>query len=69
MPDQLTLFPMPAKPRRPPRVLMTVADAGYIDGTSDVVQWWCSRCGHETDWQPEPTTRARPPYPRCNVEV
>ena len=57
----MMLFDIPAKLlNRPPRVLMHLADAGYIDGTGDVVQWWCSRCGHETDWQPEPTTRARP---------
>ena len=66
MPDQLTLFDVPAKPHRPPRVLMHVADAGYVDGTGDVVQWRCSRCGHETDWQPEPATKARPPCLRCN---
>ena len=67
MPDQLMLFDIPAKLlRRPPRVLLHLADAGYVDGTGDVVQWRCSRCGHETDWQPE--TKARPPCLRCNVE-
>ena len=63
--DQLMLFDIPAKLlHRPPRVLLHLADAGYVDGTGDVAQWWCSRCGHETDWQPEPATRARPPCPR-----
>ena len=65
MPDQLTLFDVPAKSRRPPRVLMRVVDGGYIDGIGDVAQWWCLRCNHETDWQPAPT-KARPPCPRCN---
>ena len=63
----MKLFDLPAKPRRPPRMLMTVADAGYIDGSGECVQWWCVRCGYEPDeWVPE--TRARPPCPRCNAE-
>ena len=60
--DQLTLLDVPAKQRRPPRVV----DGGYIDGTGECVQWWCLRCGHETDWQPAPPPPL--PCPRCNVE-
>ena len=64
-PRQLTLFDVPAKPRRPPRVLMHVADAGWDGG--QVINWWCSRCNHMTGWVPA-ETRVRPPCPRCNVE-
>lgn len=68
--DQLTLFPEPApppKPRRRPRVLMDVKDAGHgADGT-DIAEWRCDRCGHETGWIPAPTV-ARPPCPRCNAK-
>ena len=69
MPEQLTLFDVPAKPRRPPRVLgATLVDAGYIDGTGECIQpgaAWPMRCGVTslTTWVPE--TKARPPCPRC----
>ena len=63
---QLTLFDLPAKPSRPPRVLMTLMDAGY-DGR-DVTAWWCPRCNYETGWLPE-TPRGRPPCPKCNQNV
>ena len=66
--DQLTLFDVPVKPRRAPRVLMRVVDGGYIDGTGECVQWWCVRCWYKPDeWVPE--TKVRPPCPRCNVEA
>ena len=67
MPGQLTLFDVPAKPRRPPRVLMCVADAGYVDGVGDAVRWLCVFCGYKTCWQPAPPPPL--PCPRCNVEA
>ena len=61
---------VPAKPyHRPPRVLMHATYVGHPDSVFlGVVQWRCSRCGHETNWLPEPTIGARPPCPRCNVK-
>ena len=59
------LFDVPAKPRRKPRVLMHAAHVGHHDSVfRDVAQWRCSRCGHETDWVPAPTTNERQPCPR-----
>ena len=50
-------------------VLMHAAYVGHHDSVFlDVAQWRCSRCGHETDWLPRPTTNERPPCPRCNRE-
>ena len=65
MPDQLTLFDVPAKPRRPPRVLMR-AVSGSLEYSS-YYNWRCPRCGYETGW-PSAPIKVRPPCPRCNVE-
>jgi len=61
------------KPRRPPRQLMHVSDAGdsCSDDSDDAViaKFACKRCGHETDWIELGTvTEARRgiPCPCCN---
>lgn len=61
------LFPKP--PRRRPRVLMHVIDAGYAD------KWvWarfrCGKCGTETEWLTVDTVAEAKrglPCERCNV--
>lgn len=59
------------RPRRSPRVMMHVIDAG--DGCeSAIARFRCGRCGHETDWQDVRTTtegRRGVPCPKCNPET
>jgi DNA-directed RNA polymerase subunit RPC12/RpoP len=37
------------KPRRAPRVMMHVAEAGQ-GNSGKVIQFVCSKCGHDTGW-------------------
>jgi hypothetical protein len=68
---QLCLFPK--APRRKPRKLMHVCDAGHhpcISGKA--VQFECGHCGYVSDWLPGGTVsedkRGRP-CPRCNPVI
>ncbi len=45
----LDLFTGKPRPRRKPRVLMHVVDAGQ-EGGRPVCQMRCARCGLESDW-------------------
>lgn len=69
-----TLFDLPPKPRRQPRKMMHVCDAGDCgcsigDSESHSVRFACRRCGHETDWvQVRNVTEGKRgmPCPKCN---
>jgi hypothetical protein len=74
-PTQLDLFgDKPRRPRRKPRVLMHVIDAGDNDGEPDyavIARFQCSRCSAKTDWlQVENVTAAKRGIPcvACNPE-
>lgn len=45
MGSRIPLFPELVPPRRAPRVLMRVADAGPPGAVFE-----CAKCGHRTDW-------------------
>lgn len=66
---QLSLFPEPPKPRKPPRKLMKPCDAGDAEGGGMIVRFKCN-CGYESDWTPvRTTTEAKRglPCPVCNM--
>lgn len=67
------LFDMPPKPRRKPRKLMHVYDAGDcgFDAGKVSVRFRCDRCGHKTDWQFHMMSEAKRgiPCPTCNAKV
>lgn len=71
---QLVLLdPPPKPPRRKPRVLMHVYDAGEQDGRGPVAQYVCGRCEHRTDWIDTPpgprggfSQHRTKPCPKCN---
>ena len=65
---QPTLFPLPAKPRRKPRKLMRLVDAGHTPAGRDAVLWECPRCDYGSDWEPEPRPFVPPPCPKCNEQ-
>jgi len=68
-PRQRLLFPECARPRRSPRVLMHVIDAGDDEGGL-IAQFECKRCGFASDWlHVDTVTEAKRglPCPRCNV--
>lgn len=60
------------RPRRAPRVLMHVEDAGHLPGGRKGIVFQCSRCGHNTGWiRDEHTVSANKrglPCPQCNRE-
>lgn len=64
------LFPKP--PRKPPRVLMHVADAGNSDDPE--APYWCEMkcgtCGHREEWKFDTVTAARRGIPcsKCNPQ-
>lgn len=68
---QPDLFGRP--PRRRPRVMMHVVDAGHSDGRNGFagpcVELECAQCGHNTGWVPSGPVwkekRGRP-CPNCN---
>ena len=77
--DMNTLFDMASdpppepKPRRAPRVMMKVIDAGD-QGDVEIVQMKCKKCGHETGWIPasKPWSKDKwegRPCPVCNKAV
>lgn len=57
-------------PRRPPRKMMHVADAGHLPGGSKGIRFKCSHCGHDTGWIADEWTitenRRGHPCPVCN---
>ncbi|KJS38257.1 MAG: hypothetical protein VR70_10510 [Rhodospirillaceae bacterium BRH_c57] len=57
------------RPRRKPRVMMHVYDAGEVPGMGCAICLRCARCGHDTDWVLMRTLsedkRGRP-CPNCN---
>lgn len=56
------------RPRRAPRVMMHVSDAGN-GCESAIARFRCARCGHETDWlEVQTITEGRRglPCPECN---
>jgi len=57
------------KPRRNPRVMMHVIDAG-TDGCNDVIHFECRKCGHDTGWIIDTKTvtenKRGVPCPKCN---
>jgi len=58
-----------SKPRRSPRVMMHVVDAGGDGSDSAIAVFRCMRCGHETDWLVvESITEGKRgvPCPSCN---
>lgn len=62
------LFDAEQAPRRKPRVMMHVVDAG--EGFDrPLVELQCRRCGHNTGWVPMRTVsedRRGRPCPKCN---
>jgi hypothetical protein len=61
----------PDAPRRPPRVMMHVSDAGdgSYAGAPHIATFRCIKCGYETDWMPIQTIsegRRGKPCPKCN---
>lgn len=58
-----------ARPRKAPRVLMHVVDAGNDPCGGKVAEFLCGRCGHRTGWTRIGTvTEAKRglPCPSCN---
>jgi predicted Zn-ribbon and HTH transcriptional regulator len=70
----LTLEMFAKPPRKKPRVMMHVTDAGTSglrdeEGEIELAEFRCGRCGYETDWERvyTPTeVRRGHPCPRCN---
>lgn len=63
---QLDLLP---KPKRTPRVLMHVVDAGNGPAPGHWAEFECDRCGYRSEWRPvESITDAKRglPCPKCN---
>ncbi|WP_299947960.1 hypothetical protein [uncultured Microbulbifer sp.] len=58
------------KPRRPPRVMMRVLDAGHDGAGRHAIEFKCRKCGYETGWVRSDESiseikRGRP-CPECN---
>lgn len=73
LPGQADLFGTDgelSKPRRKPRKLMHVCDAGPGDEEEDLVRFRCARCDHETEWMLMKTAEAKRgiPCPACNAK-
>lgn len=60
---------MGIKPRRSPRTMMRVVDAGQ-SAHGMVIQFECGKCGHNTGWIKDEKTvsenRRGMPCPECN---
>ena len=57
------------KPRRKPRVMMHVSDAGNGPGCQ-IIRFECTKCGHDTDWMEDvrnvSENKRGMPCPKCN---
>lgn len=69
------LFPGTKPPRKRPRKLMHVCDAGVACCSDDydresMVRFLCARCGHESEWVQMRDSHARRgvPCPHCNSD-
>jgi DNA-directed RNA polymerase subunit RPC12/RpoP len=73
MPSTLDMFSVDGKkPRRPPRVMMHVVDAGQSEG-GPIICFGCTKCGHNTDWieddQSVSQNKKGRPCPECNSHL
>ncbi len=61
--------PTGSKPRRTPRVMMHVVEAGQ-GNSGKVIQFECSKCGHSTGWIEDDKSISKnkrgTPCPQCN---
>ncbi len=58
------------KPKRPPRVMMHISDAGHDGAGRRAIEFKCRKCGYETGWLRSDKSvtenkRGRP-CPECN---
>lgn len=66
----LEMFPRP--PRKNPRVMMRVTDAGLSPGGDHIATFECARCGAKTGWLVcggVTDVRRGEPCPQCNREA
>ena len=61
------------RPRRQPRVMMTMTDAGELPGGAPGASYKCTRCGFDSGWVATPfgprggfRQHYKRPCPRCN---
>lgn len=71
--NTLDMFsPTGVKPRRAPRVMMHVVEAGQSN-SGKVIQFECSKCGHNTDWVDDEKSisenKRGQPCPKCNEGI